>query len=345
MKLRRSLALLLALAGAVSPVFAQDPSATIIDRAQQPAPPPPTPGQSGLGQVLAGEGEDTGVQRIAEPRKLPFKLSVATDTQVYFTNNVLLQPDSSPASNSDATVLANTLSLRLEGRSWALGDGLLTPSLGFAYKRYYHGIASDDPARDNLDFDSYSLPLALRYRARNGWETTLGLAAGSIHSLNGASSYENIYRNLTTSLGLRKLHPIDRNNLLSFGGTLAYAATWADTPGGLFDYRDDRNDKFDFSADLAYYHLRDRWTYNLYTRVSLADYLHYQEAAFRDVNRRDITCSLGASVTYTLAKWASARAFTSLDWRDSNRDGSGLGDDYTYEAASLGLGVSLNFAF
>ncbi len=339
----RPLALLISLAFVASAASAQDPNAAIIDRAQQPAPPPPAPTQSDIGQVLGTEGEDTGVQRIAEPRRLPFKLSLATDTQLYFTDNVFLQPGDNPQSDRDTVVIANTVSLRLEGKSWAFGDGLLTPSIGIVYQRYYHGAFNDDPARDDLDFDSYTVPLTLRYRTQNGWEATLGVAAGSIYSLNAATSYDNIYRNLTPSLGIRKLVGLDRNNLLSFGASLAYSATWTDTPGGLLDYRDDRNDKIDLALDAAYYHFRGRWTYNLYGRVAFTDFQHYQEAAFTDVNRRDTTVNLGAAVTYALAPWASARAFTSYDWRDSDQNFAPK--SYTYQAANLGLGVSLNFTF
>lgn len=327
---------------------AQSANPTIIDRAQQPPPPPPAPAQSDLGEVLGTEGEDAGVQRIAEPRKLPFKLSFSTDTQVYFTDNVLLQPEDNAQSDSDAVVFANSAALRLEGKAWAVGDGLLTPSLGLVYQRYYHGIASDDAARDDLDFDSYSVPFALRFRTQTGWEASLGVSAGSIYSLNAATSYDNIFRNLTPSLVVRKLVDIDRENLVSIGATLAYAATWTDTPDGPFTYRDDRNDKTDFALDAAYYHFRDRWTFSAYGRAALTDYLHYQEAGLltgRDLDRRDTTYSFGASASYALAPWAQARAFTSVDWRDSNRDGDLLGDDYTYEAANLGLGVSLNFSF
>lgn len=343
MKRTLPLALLLGLSLAAHGTLAQDANTTIIDRANQPAPPPPVAGQTDAAQVLGVEGADIGVQRIAQPRKYPVKLFINTDTQVYFTDNVLLQPDNNPQSNSDAVVFANSLSLRLETPSIAFADGLLTPSVGLSYQRYYHGISSDDPARDDLDFDSYSVPLSLRYRHQNGWEGNLGITAGTIYRLNGASSYENIYRHLTTSLGVRKIIGLDQNNLLTFGGTIAYAKTWADTPGGLFDFEDDRNDKVDYSLDAAYYYLLKKWTFNAYARVSIADYIGYQEAGFRDVNRRDTTFSLGASATYAITPWASARVFTSTDWRESTQDGPI--DDYTYEAANLGLGVSLNFTF
>jgi len=343
MKRQHPLALLLSLTLGTSIAAAQSSNSAIIDRAQQPAPPPAVPAQSEATKALGVEGEDTGVQRIAQPRKFPVKFFVNTDTQLYYTDNVFLSPDGNPQSESDAVVLANTLSLRAEAPSWAVASGLLTPSLGLTYQRYYHSLGRNEPNREALDFDSLSVPLTLRYRNQTGWEGTLGLTAGSIYRLNGASSYENIYRNLTPSLSVRKLVGLNKSNLLSFGASADYAATWTNTPGGLLDFRDDRNDKFTYSADAAYYYLRDRWTFNAYVRLSYADYLGYQEAGFRDVSRNDTTFNFGASLTYTITPWASARVFASSDMRESNQDGPI--DDYTYEAGNLGAGVSLNFAF
>jgi len=184
----------------------------------------------------------------------------------------------------------------------------------------------------------------LRYRTQSGWEGNLGVTAGSIHRLNGASSYENIYRNLTPSLTVRKLVSLDKQNLLSFGATIDYVSSWSETPGGLIDFSSSRNDKADYALDAAYYYLRDRWIFNLYGRVAIADYVGYEEAGFNSVDRTDVTYSLGASVTYTLTRWASARLFSSSDWRTSSQDDP-TSFDYTYEAGTVGAGVSLNFTF
>jgi hypothetical protein len=344
MKRSLPLALLLGLAAGASIATAQSANTSIIDRAQQPAPPPAAPTQAETSKALGQESEDLGVQRIAQPRKFPLKLFVNTDSQLYFTDNVFLAPSGNPQHESDAVVLANSLSLRTESPSFAVADGLLTPSLGFSYQRYYHSLGRNRTDREQLDFDSYSAPLMLRFRNQSGWEGSLGVTAGSIYRLNGIDGYENIYRNLTPALTVRKLISFDKQNLLTIGATLDYAATWTETPGGALDYRDDRNDKTDYALDVAFYHLLDRWTFNIYGRVAIADYIGYQEAGFNDVNRTDTTFSLGASVTYTITQWASARLFTSSDWRTSTQDDAAT-FDYTYEAGTIGLGASLNFTF
>lgn len=346
MKRTLPLALLLGLTVGTPFTVAQSANTSIIDRAQQPAPPPPaTPAQAEAAKALGPEGEDLGVQRIAQPRKFPIKLFVNTDTQLYFTDNVFLAPDNPGSqSESDAVVFANSLALRAEAPSLAVANGLVTPSLGFTYQRYYHSLGRNRTDREQLDFDSFSMPLMLRYRTQSGWEANLGVTAGSIYRLNGVSDYENIYRNLTPSLTVRKLISLDKQNLLSVGATIDYVHSWTDTPGGFIDYHDYRNNKADYALDVAYYYLRDRWTFNLYGRVAIADYVGYEEAGFNSVNRTDVTYSLGASVSYTLTRWASARLFTSSDWRTSSQDDP-ASFDYTYEAGTLGLGASLNFTF
>lgn len=345
MKRPLPLALLLGLSLGASASFAQDANTSIIDRAQQPAPPSVPRSPTDTAQPLGIEGEDIGVQRIAEPRKFPVKLFLDADTQVYYTDNVLLQPDSNPQSNSDAVIFATTFSVRAETPSKPFANGLITPSIGLVYQRYYHGLASGDPARDDLDFDSYSIPLTLRFRNQSGWDASIGLTAGAIYRLNSAENYQNIYRNLTPSATLRKSIGLTKTQLVSVGATLAYSQTWADTPGGLFNFRDDRNDKVDLSGDIAYYYIRGRWVLNAYGRAAFADYLHYQEAGNRDVNRRDTTLGLGASATYTITPWASARIFTSTDWRLSNQDGGASPDNYTYQSSNLGVGLSLSASF
>jgi hypothetical protein len=347
MKRPISFALLLGISLGTTGVFAQSANTSIIDRAQQPAPPPAVPrAESGSVKALGAEGEDVGVQRIAEPRKFPIKLFLDADTQVYYTDNVLLQNSGSSQSNSDAVVFATTLSVRAETPAKPFANGLITPSIGLVYQRYYHGIASDDPARDDLDFDSYSVPLMLRFRNQAGWDASVGVAAGSIYRLNSNPGYENIYRNLTPSASVRKSIGLSQTQLVSLGTTLAYSKTWADSPATPFAFRDDRNDKIDLSGDIAYYYLLKRWVFNAYGRAAFADYLHYQEAGNRDVNRRDTTLSLGASVTYNLTPWASARVFTSSDWRLSNQEGNAPSfDNYTYHSSNLGLGLSLSASF
>jgi hypothetical protein len=51
---------------------------------------------------------------------------------------------------------------------------------------------------------------------------------------------------------------------------------------------------------------------------------------------------VGLSAAYNITPWATARAFTSYDWRKPQGDSF---VDYSYETASVGLGLSLNVSF
>jgi hypothetical protein len=321
---------------------------TIIDRAQQQPtlPRPASGGETGSIAVSAGDA-DAGNQRIAEPRKLPLKVYATYDAQAYYTDNVNLVPSSQP--EDYALIVANTLALRAEFKSWAIGEnGLLTPSIGFNFQRFYHGVGSDD--HKALDFDSYSVPLSLRYRFGANWEATAGLAGTSIYSLEGPPKYHLIFRSYSPSLSLRKLIAFGDNHILSVGTGMSYAFTKADrdsVPAGFSPYRDDRNDKWDASVDAAYYYLHGKWAISPSARLSYSDYLHYEETSIlpfsaTQVDRRDLTGSIGLSITYNLTPWASARVFTSYDWRDSQGDAA---FDYGYENTNAGLGVTFSASF
>lgn len=331
--------LLLALFAAPAALLTAQTEQTIIDRAQQQPAPPRPPGEAGSVTVAPGDA-DAGNQRIAEPRKLPFKLYVAYDAQVYYTDNVNLVPSSQ--TEDYALIVANTLALRAEFKSWAVGEGLLTPSVGFNFQRFYHGVGSND--HEDLDFDSYSVPLSLRYRFGANWEATLGFAGSSIYSLEGPPKYHLIFRSYSPSLSLRKLIGFGQNQILSLGTGLSYAFTKADRDGipPILSFRDDRNDKIEFSTDIAYYYLHGKWVAGPYARLSYSDYSHYQEGAFNDVDRRDITGSVGLSISYNFTPWASARAFTSYDWRNPQGDSP---VDYSYKTTNAGLGVTLSASF
>ena len=310
---------------------------TIIDRAQQPGQPPALPSAQPGATVAPGDA-DAGNQRIAEPRKLPLKLFLAYDAQAYYTDNVNLAPDGAP--EDYAIILAQTAAVRAEFKSHAVGDGLLTPSVGFNFQRYYHGVGSSD--HEALDFDSYSVPVALRYRFGNNWEATAGLTGSAIYSLEGPPKYDKIFRSYTPSASLRKLIAFANDRILSVGGSLGYSFTKSSTPGAPFDYRDDRNDKADASLDVVYYHLLGKWVVSPYARLAYSDYDHYQEAAFSDVDRRDITGSVGLSVSYNFNSWANARVFTSYDWRNPQGESP---VDYGYTTTNAGVGLTLSASF
>ncbi len=306
---------------------------SVIDRSQSPKA-PSAPNTSAGPATAEGGDLDAGTQRVARRRSFPIKLFLSYDAQLYFTNNVYL----SPRDPVDAVILANTVSIRAESPAMAVGKGLLTPSLTFNYQHYNHGIGANDALRRSLDFDSYSLPFNLAYSFGDNWEAGLSFTPSSIYRLNGTPSYHLIYRSYTPALSLRKIVSLGSNKILSISAGADYAFTDAGT-ASTPTIGEHRNDKYDFFANAGFYYLKGKWVLGPYASVTRSIYRHYEEFGPTSVNRRDTTCSIGASATYTLNTWASARVFTSFDWRNSTSE------LYTYDAANAGVGVSLSASF
>lgn len=331
--------LLAALFGTALPaagLFAQTANDAIINRVQQPGV-PTTPDTSATAKSKDEKGDlDGGTQRIAAARNLPFKLVTAYDVQVFYTSNVFLQP----GNPIEAVVVANTLQARADFNSTPVGQGLLTPSVGLAYQHYNHSIGTGNQARKNLDFDAYSLPLGLRLRYGDNWEFNLGVTGTAVYSIEPA--YNLTYQAITTSLSARKIIPLTANQLVTLGAGVNLVKTKSDVPVAPFNYNSDRNDKTDLYFDVAYYYIKDRWVFSPYARLTNSDYTHYQEAGFTSVDRRDRTLSLGVSASYNLTTWATARAFTSAEWR---KELGASPVDYSYRTANLGLGLSLSASF
>jgi len=332
--------LLLALLGTapVGALLAQTANNVIIDRVQQGAP-PSAPTAKEASAVKDEKGDlDGGTQRLAETRKLPFKLTLGYDLQVYYTSNVFLAPNNTV----EAVIVANTLTTSAEFNSFAVGQTLMTPTASLVYQHYNHALGTGDQARKNLDFDAYSIPLVLRVRYGNNWEFGLGVTPTAVYSLEGPPNYALTYKSVTTAATARKLISLSKNQILSLGGSIDYVVTDAPSPTGPLGYRDDRNDKFDTNLDVGYYYLKDRWVFGPYARVTYSDYSHYQEGSFTDVNREDILGSVGLTASYNINAWAVARATTSYDWRHP------VGNsfvDYSYKTANIGLGLSLSVSF
>ncbi len=309
---------------------AQTTNDSIIDRASLPQAPSAPNSTNGPAAAQGGD-QDAGTQRLAQRRNFPIKFSLSYDAQVYYTNNVYLTSNN-PV---DAVILANTVSILAETPSMAFANGLLTPSIGFTYQRYNHGIGTGDSNRTSLDFDSYNLPVNLSFRFGNNWEADLNFTTSSIYRLNGTPDYHLIYRSNTPTFSLRKLVSLGANHILSMTVGTDYCFTESKSPG----VSEDRNDKYDFFANAGYYYIHGKWTLGPYASVTRSIYRNYEEFGPVSMGRRDTTCSVGASANYNFNRWASARVFTSFDWRNSTSE------LYTYDAANAGVGATLSANF
>ena len=340
--------LLPALLLAALPAVAQTNN-TIIDRANQGAPSPTTPAP-GLDAPPAAPGADTdaGTQRVAEPRRLPVRLTASFDEQLYVASNVFLTPNDNAVNDTGALVSTTTIALGADTLPVVVGEGRLVFSAAIVWQRFLHGLATSNPDIEALDFDSYSLPLGATYSWGRGWEAAASIAVGSLYSIGDSPSHELLYRNHTPSLALRKLTRLSDGLLLSLGGGISYSDTDASLHGvpapALFGYREDRNDRVDASLSAALYAFDGPWTFSPSLRIAHGHYIHWQEAGFVDQDRDDLTASLGLTVSYAFADWGTARAFATYDIRESS--GASIpGADYDYSSGTAGLGLSLALRF
>lgn len=337
--------LLLALLAAL-PASAQTSGEIIIDRANQGAPTPATPAPA-LENAPAAPGADTdaGTQRIAEPRRLPFRVHASFDEQLYAASNVFLEEKDNALNDVGALVSVTTLAAGLESLPRVVGEGRLVFSASLVWQRTHHGLATSDEDIEALDFDSWSLPLAASYRWGRGWEAGASFTVGSLYSIKDSPSHELLYRSHVPALSLRKLTRLSDGLLLSLGGGISYADTDAslhDVPA-IVAYREDRNDRVDASLSAALYAFDGPWTLSPALRVSQGHYLHWQEGDFNDQDRDDLSAGLSLTVAYAFSDLGSVRAFANYDIRESS--GGMPGVDYDYTAGSAGLGLSLALRF
>ena len=309
----------------------------IIDRADQGVPTRPSLPEDLPAQTSQATDQDAGVQRIAAPRKLPFKITATFDEQLYATNNVFLTPSRSGAAD-EATILATTALIRVDGLARSIGQTLLTPSVSFIWQRYLHGITTTNPTIEDLDFDSFSLPVAASLRFGEGWEANATFTSSALYSILGTPDYELLFRSYSPSLALRKIIEIKESRYLIAGLTTTYSNTWTSASG----VSTDRNNRADLALDLAYLHLAGPWTINPFARASGSHYLGWQEAIRQNYDRDDLNLSTGLSLSYALKNWGSLRTFASYDWRLSDSDSPVA---YAYRSGTAGVGVTISLRY
>lgn len=328
--------------------LAQDATTTIIERAQQAGvgAPPTTEAPAEATKPTPGQDSDAGVQRVAEPRKLPFKINAYADQSLIWTDSVFLAPED--ANDEGAAVATTSLGVGVRTLPRVVASGQLLFSAGFSYSRTLHGLDDENSTIRNLDFDSYALPLSASFRWGQGWEASASLTYSQLYSVRGAPNYEKLFESTTPALSLRKQSQLGRDMFLSLGGSLSYSDTWTslrDVPAGL-GYRHNRGNKIDASLNSALYLVRGNWMLSPSARVNFSRYIHYQEAGFNYVMRADTTAALDLELSYNFTSWASARLTAGYERRLSSANSISLdGFDYTYDSFSGGLGASLSVSF
>jgi hypothetical protein len=284
--------------------------------------------------LFEDEFEDVGPQYLLVPGTPAHDwFRALLDFQWFNTTNPTLADD---ANRRSADLMVATAQFGALTPSHSILQGEADLHAGYRYQYFEYGeLTGDDtlingqPVR-NSDFRAHSV-FADGQWSSNDWKLDMG---ARYTELNNNTSGRNFYNEFAVSWGVSKDFYFGQDALLTLGYDGAVYNTSSET-GAAF-LRDDFNDRVAHavSARLVY-RVNSKLYAQPYLRVNHADY-------DEDPNgeRRDITTTLGASLSYYFKPNASIRLFASYQTRDSN--GAGISD---YSNVDTGIGGSFSFKF
>jgi hypothetical protein len=255
------------------------------------------------------------------------------DFQWFNTTNPTLAEDGNRRS-ADLMVGTAQFGILTPGKS--IVQGTVDLHAGYRYQYFEYGeLTGDDmlingQAVRNSDFRAHTVFADGRWSS-NDWHLITG---ARYTELNNNTGGHNFYNEFVLSWGVSKDFYFGQNALVTLGYDGSVYNTVSET-GAAF-LRDDFNDRVSHavSARLVY-RVNSKLYLQPYLRVNYAD---YEE----DLNgeRRDVTSSMGASLSYYFMPNTSVRLFVKYQTRDSN--GAGISD---YSSVDTGVGGSISFKF
>jgi len=250
---------------------------------------------------------DIGEQVLLQPVQKYEAFSAWTNWNIFWTSNAELLNDSQ---GSD-TFLSGTVGF---GYMPHLVDNLyLDTSAEQGMFRYSRNAS--------LDFNSLTVRAGLVYSARALGDLTF-YGYYSYDLLTNRGSTEQIYADHMLSAGMRKVFALTRAHQL-------YAALNADfTIGGEPDY-----------ALRNEYSLLAGYQLSLTRNIRIDLYYRLATQAYTQTDRTDLNQLIGGGATFTVTKWLSVQAISTIGINSSTVD------TYSYFAANLGggIGILVNF--
>ncbi len=275
-------------------------------------------------ELYPGESEDVGPQRILrlKPRRTLFE--VVADSQYFWSDNVLL----AGANETESTIFVNTIQAAVAPSGLTLKNRDIAPRIGVRAQWFNYGLDGSDNGLGVFDFHSETAFAEGRYHCGNNWHLSLGFEATR---LTDQGNYDEFYRELAPTWAVQKFFPIGHNKLIAANYRGFYRFTETDA---LFTPRD-INDRTDHSLALSYSH-------ELFPRFLAQPFYRFQYTYYTGSrSRHDTLHTVGMTLSYHFAKWASLRTTASYEIKDSG-DETILTD---YEKLDVGLGASLVFRF
>lgn len=323
-------------------------SATTTQQLQKPILSPTKDGQAPY--LYEGEVEDIGPQYVLQPHERPKYVQIMGDLQLYHTDNAALALTNKVG--TDVTVF--TVQVAVQSQAKEIANGIVTQlRAGFRYQSYWYGIFSGrnnstaptapgvfSPVKD-LDFVIYQ-PFVEATFKKDAWYGNLGLRYAAFYNTNSrtaAAEDRNFYQEWVPSGTVGYQLNLDSQRIIQlqydgdFRGTHTdqmFTPSAGQQPTGW-------QDRTDHAVSLIFSHIvGEHWVFQPAYRIMYTKYTNDARA------RQDIYNTLSFMVAYYFNEYASARAFTSIEWRNSSYE---AGVDNSYQVWNLGIGASLNVSF
>ncbi len=290
--------------------------------------------------LYSEETADVGPQYILKPKfeRLWFEASV--DTQFYYTDNVFLTEQ--PIDPTDTSITVVTAQFAVSPTpGWKVGEGTLTPRVGFRNQSYFYSLAdsSTEKRLNDLDFTGQTIFTDLNYQFAKSWQARAGFDVTRLFSHTGNEL--EFYKELLPRWGLDKIFEVTPVSafVLSYDGN--YHITETQTQFAFINsiLASDRSDRTDQSATISFIQqIVPNFIARPYYRFQYTQYA--KEDPISRVDRSDKLNTVGIILSYSFNKWSSVRLFCSYDMKDSNDP---LISDYN--KFDGGIGATLNIKF
>jgi hypothetical protein len=256
-------------------------------------------------QLYEGEASDVGPQSVVQARPRHTLFAAEADAQYFYTDNVL-QVDKR---GQGTGVLLSTAQFALAPTPFALGNGTLSPEVGYRAQWFNFGL---DGARlkgtqlrlRDFDFSAQSVFADVLWSHGN-WSFGGGLDATRLLTIN---SYHPFYDELVPNWTARFSFPVNDQIAVAASYEGDYRATSIRPEFSEFS-TSDASDRTDHSALLTYTEVFcKRLVFQPYYRMQ---YTHYTEYPLGP--RNDYLNSLGAGLYWIVCPNCTLRTFVNYD--------------------------------
>ncbi len=283
--------------------------------------------------LYTDETADVGPQYILKPKLRRLYFETLVDTQYYYNNNVFMQENRPAGAPVDSGIFVVTAQFAVAPTpGWEIGDGMLSPRLGFRNQSYFYSADN----LDNLNFTGQTVFADLNYQFAKSWQARSGIDATRLFS-NQENQFE-FYKELLPRWGLDKIFEITPVSafIISYDGN--YHATESNTQIPGLNLPLNLNDRTDQMLTLSYVHqLVPNLTVRPYYQFKYTKYTNKDLTGF---GRTDYLNTVGLIANYSFNNWASVRLFCSYAMNQS--DNPIIPD---YNQFNGGIGATVVFRF